>query len=322
MMQTYTIVIRTLGTAGDKFREELVSITKQTVQPDEVRIYIAEGYTRPDFTIGKEKYLWVKKGMMAQRLLPYDDIDSDCIMMLDDDVCLAPDSAERMLVAMEQYGADCVVADIFKNQDMSALMKLYAAATNLVFPHYSNKWAFKIRRNGSFSYNNKPTKSFYWSQSGCGPASVWRKFVYRELCLSDELWLDGMDFAYGEDALEFYKLYRNGYKLGVLYDSGMKNLSAGSASSAFHNSPNYFYTRTKAMFCIWWRSCFMPSDDKVITVLAFILKIVWLFVVMCVTTIALRNIHVVSNYLRGLKDGWHYVHSYEYKSIPSYLISR
>jgi hypothetical protein len=143
---------------------------------------------------------------------------------------------------MEQYGADCVGADIFKNQDVSMFMKFYTAATNLVFPHYSNKWAFKIHRNGSFSYNNNPTRSFYLSQSSCGPASVWRKLVYRKLRLSDELWLDGMDYAYGEDALEFYKLYRNGYKLGVLYDSGIKNLSAGSASSAFHKSPNYFYT--------------------------------------------------------------------------------
>jgi GT2 family glycosyltransferase len=321
-MLTYSIVIRTLGTAGDKFREELVSITKQTVQPDEVRVYIAEGYDRPNFTIGRETYYWTKKGMMAQRLLPYDDIESDCIMMLDDDVCLARDSAERMLSAMEQYDADCVGADIFKNQDMSMFMKFYAAATNLVFPHYSKKWAFKINRNGSFSYNNNPTKSFYWSQSCGGPASVWRKSVYKNLHMSDESWMDDMGFAYGDDALEFYKIYRNGYKLGVLYDSGIKNLSAGSASSAFHKSPNYFYTRTKAMFCIWWRSCFMPSDDKVITAFAFMFKIVWMFFVMCATTIILCNVHVVPNYLRGLRDGWRYVHSDEFKSLPSYLISR
>jgi GT2 family glycosyltransferase len=321
-MLTYSIVIRTLGTAGDKFREELVSITKQTVQPDEVRVYIAEGYDRPNFTIGRETYHWTKKGMMAQRLLPYDDIDSDCIMMLDDDVCLAPDSAERMLSAMEQYGADCVGADIFKNHDMSAFMKFYAAATNLVFPHYSKKWAFKIHRNGSFSYNNNPTKSFYWSQSCCGAVTVWKRNAYQELKMLDELWLDDMEFAYGDDMLESYKIYKNTYRLGVLFDLDIKHLNAETSKKNFCNNSQRIYIRTKAMFCIWWRSCFMPSDDKEITAVAFLLKTVCMFFVMCATTIILCNAYVVPNYLHGLRDGWRYVHSDEFKSLPSYLISR
>ena len=86
---TYSIAIRTLGTSGDKFIKELRSIVSQTVQPEKVVVYIAEGYSRPEVTVGKEEYVWVKKGMMTQRALPYDEISSDCILMLDDDVRLA-----------------------------------------------------------------------------------------------------------------------------------------------------------------------------------------------------------------------------------------
>ena len=71
-MLTYSIAIRTLGTAGEKFLAELRSIASQTVQPEKVVVYIAEGYSRPGFTVGKEEYVWVKKGMMSQRVLPYD----------------------------------------------------------------------------------------------------------------------------------------------------------------------------------------------------------------------------------------------------------
>ena len=63
-MTKYSIAIRTLGTSGEKFVRELESIKRQTVQPEKVVIYIAEGYKRPDYTIGKEEYVWVKKGMM------------------------------------------------------------------------------------------------------------------------------------------------------------------------------------------------------------------------------------------------------------------
>ena len=99
MSLTYSIAIRTLGTAGEKFRRELQSIAAQTVQPEKVVVYIAKGYPRPEFTVGREEYVWVAKGMHSQRALRYDEITSDCILMLDDDVLLAPDRAEKMLKA-------------------------------------------------------------------------------------------------------------------------------------------------------------------------------------------------------------------------------
>ena len=73
---------------GEKFRKELESICTQTVQPERVLVYIAEGYPRPEFTVGKEEYVWVSKGMISQRVFKYDDVSSDCIMILDDDVQL------------------------------------------------------------------------------------------------------------------------------------------------------------------------------------------------------------------------------------------
>ena len=71
----YIVVIRTLGTAGDKYQQLLDSLNKQTIQPSKILVYIAEGYSIPKETIGKEQYIYVKKGMVAQRALPYDEVD-------------------------------------------------------------------------------------------------------------------------------------------------------------------------------------------------------------------------------------------------------
>lgn len=57
----YTAVIRTLGTAGDKYQILLDSLNKQTIQPSKILVYIAEGYAIPKETIGKEQYIYVKK---------------------------------------------------------------------------------------------------------------------------------------------------------------------------------------------------------------------------------------------------------------------
>ena len=320
---TYSIAIRTLGTAGDKFRTELESICSQTVQPERVIVYIADGYERPDFTAGKEEYVWVKKGMMSQRILPYDEITSDCIFMLDDDVLLAPDSAEKMLLAMMEHHADCVGADVFQNHRMPLKTKVYAALANLVFPHGDRTWAFKIRRNGSFSYNVRPTSDFHWSQSCGGPAMLWRKDALLNIHLEDERWLDRLGFAYGDDQLETYKLHANHGRLGVLYDAGITNLDAQSASDAFKKGPEYFYTRTKAMFMVWWRTCYKNGKDtawsRLLAGIAFSLKALWLVPVMTVAAIVKRNTRILSSYFRGLRDGWKVVHTPEFQALPPYI---
>ena len=320
---TYSIAIRTLGTAGEKFHKELESICTQTVQPERVVIYIAEGYKRPNFTIGKEEYVWVTKGMMSQRVLPYDEITSDCILMLDDDVLLAPDSAEKMLQALAKNGADCVGADVFQNHRMPLKTKVYAALTNLVFPHWCQKWAFKIRRNGSFSYNVRLKRDFYWSQSCGGPAMLWRKEALLKIHLEDELWLDKLGFAYGDDQLETYKLHVNSGRLGVLYDAGITNLDAQSSSGSFRKSAEHIYIRTKASLMTWWRMRYKNGKDtacsRALASIAFGLKSAWLFLVMCVAALIKWDRRYLTSYCRGLRDGRKEVHSPDFQNLPPYI---
>ena len=320
---SYSIAIRTLGTAGEKFRKELESICAQTVQPERVVVYIAEEYDRPDITVGKEEYVWVPKGMMSQRVLPYDEITSNCILMLDDDVLLAPDSAEKMLRAMAKHNADCVGADVFQNHRMPLTTKVFAAWTNLVFPHWSQKWAFKIRRNGSFSYNARPKRDFYWSQSCGGPTMLWRKDALLKIHLEDELWLDKLGFAYGDDQLETYKLHANHGRLGVLYDAGITNLDAQSSSGAFRKSAEHIYIRTKASLMTWWRMCYKNGKDtscsRALASVAFGFKSAWLFLVMCVAALIKWDCHYLTSYCKGLRDGLKEVHSLEFQALPPYI---
>lgn len=317
-MLTYSIAIRTLGTGGEKYLEELRSITQQTVQPERVVVYIAKGYERPKEQIGNEEYVWVQKGMIAQRALRYDEISSDCILLLDDDVLLAPDSAERLLRAMEENKADCVGADTFRNQDMSFRGKVFAAMTNLVFPRRDDGWAFKIHRNGSFSYNNHPQSKFYLSQSCAGPCSMWRKAAFSKMHLEDELWAEREGFWYGEDVLLFYKLYLNGGRLGILYDSGVQHLDGKTASGTHRNNTKKYYIRAKASAIIWHRMVWNIRKDW-LTALSFALKQVWLLLINCVAGIMLLTPQIPVLFLQGLRDAYRYCKSEEYQSLPPFV---
>lgn len=322
---TYSVAIRTLGTAGDKFRQELESIKNQTIQPDKVIVYIAEGYPRPDFQIGKEKYIWVKKGMMIQRLLPYDEFDNNLILFLDDDVELATDSVERMIMTLEENHLDAIGADVFQNFKMSFGLKLYSTLVNLVTPHFSNKWAFRIKGNGSFSYNNNPHKDLYPSQSCAGPAWMIKKSVYSKLRYQDELWLESFGFPYCEDQLETYKIYKNGFKLGVLYNSGIHNLDAGTESVNYHKDKNKIYIRTKSIFAIWWRTIFLTSNstsEKILSAICFFSKILYSIFPIFIFSLRSFSVYPISQFFKGNIDAWKLVHSSEFKSLPPYVIEK
>lgn len=320
----YSIAIRTLGKSGNMFVRELESIKHQTLQPEKVIIYIAEGHERPDYTIGIEEYVWVKKGMVAQRALSYDEIDSPLLMLLDDDVELAPDSAERLIGAMQEYHLDCIAAETMHDHRRPLAIRVYAAFTNLVFPHWSNKWAFKFHNNGSFSYNQHITKDIYLSQSAAGPASLWKKQVLLDLHIEHELWMDRFGFAYGDDGLTFNKLYKNGYRLGVHYNCGVDNLDARSSSALFQQNDRKFYTRSMASLMIWYRSCYnldgMSLFKKVLAALSFTFKAIWLLPVHVLSALYLRSPKVFSYYVLGIMDGMKVIHSPEFKQIPNYIL--
>lgn len=320
----YSVAIRTLGTSGEKFVRELESIKRQTVQPEKVVIYIAEGYKRPDYTIGKEEYVWVKKGMMRQRVLRYDEIETPLVMLLDDDVELSPDSAEKMIKAMQDYNLDCIAAVTFRNYLIPVSKKIYIAFTNLVLPHWSKTWSVKIHSNGSFSYNNHPVKDVYLSQSASGPAALWKKQVFRLMHFEDELWLDNLRFAFGEDLLMFNKLFKNGYRLGNHYSCGIKHLNAQSSSSDYKKNLLRFHTRSMASMLIWHRMCYnfdgLDWWSKLWAGFNFAIKIFWLLLVHIVSSILFRSPRVLSNYVRGLFDGYKFIQSDEYRRIPNYRL--
>ncbi len=323
-LPSYSIAIRTLGTSGEKFERELKSIKQQTIKPEKVVVYIAKGYKKPNFSINIEEYVEVEKGMMRQRALKYDEINSDYILMLDDDVELSPNSSELMLKAIIENNVQCVAADTFKNHLMPLSAKIYNIFVNLTFPHFRNDFAFIIRKNSSFSYINNPQKSFYYSQSAAGPASLWNKKTFLNLHLEHELWIERMGFNYGEDSLLFNKLYKNGYKLGIIFNSGIKHLDGGTSSSIFKSNLKRYYTRSFASISIWHRCCYnlkkISLHNKLASLFFFILKVIWLGLINLLASIILIKPKIFLYYILGIRDGIRFIKSTEYKSLPNYIL--
>lgn len=321
---SYSVAIRTLGKAGEKYQQELNSIIRQTIPPKRIFVYIAEGYELPSETIGIEEYIYVKKGMLAQRAQSYEEIDTEYVLFLDDDVFLPDDAVEKMFKGLFEMDGDCIAADTFPMRDASWKTKIYSLIVNWVSPRPNDQWAFKIRRNMAFSYNNSPKRDVYLSQSAAGPASLWKIKKFKSMHLEDELWLEQWGFAYLEDYLLYNKLYANGGKLLVHYKSGIIHLDAKSDRQNYDKSGTKFLLRAKVRFILWWRTSYNRSDNDLLesccSVVLFSARLIWELGLHLIYSVFKCTTSPIISFIQGTLSGYKYVLSDEYKQIPNYIL--
>ncbi len=323
-MFKYSIAIRTLARNPDTLRQELVSIKMQSIKPEKVVIYIAEGCPIPDFRICEEGYVVTQKGMLSQRALDYEEIDTPLLLLLDDDVLLAPDSVEKMIDGLTSDGYDCLGADVFEIHKMSLGSRLYAALSNITLPHFDTSFAIKIKDHGSFSYLTHPTRPVVDSQSASGPCSLWRKDALLSIRLKDEQWIDSMGYPFNEDTLLFYKLYCNGGKLGFMYDSGVVHLDGRTSSESYHKDKKRFLIRAKTQYILWHRMIYIPSNHSIKRmrcVLAFLTKSLCMIPVHIAASIRFRDIKIPILFIKGIIEGISYTNSQEYKALKPYVFN-
>ena len=321
-MKSYSVAIRTLGLSVDTLRKELVSLHNQTIAPDSIDIYIAQNYAIPDFRIGIEQYHYVPKGMVAQRALLYDNVSSDYLLLLDDDVELAPDSVERLIAIADANSADCVAADTFQTHNMSFKSKARAAIVNFSLPRFNQRWAVTVRPDDSFSYINKPCKVCYPTQSAAGPAALWRTESFRNMHFEDEVWLDHLGFAYGDDGLEFFKLYLNGGRLFMAFETGVVNLNAKTSSANFQRSSERFRIMAKSNICRWHRMHYSHKSlfGKAVALSMMSYKVLYQLLILSIVSIK-KNMRIAPKmFCIGVSEGIKLLRSDEYKSLPTYKL--
>lgn len=317
---TYSVAIRTLGKGGEVFRRELEQLHNQTLPPSQILIYIAEGYEIPNFRVGREQYVYVPKGMMSQRLRKYPKITDPIILFLDDDVNLEPDSAERLITHMQVYGLDAISADTFHNHTMGVSSKAMAALSNWIFPHCDQQYAILLNRWGTFSYLCNVKKDVYLSHSCAGPSLMCRKEVFEYLNFEDELWLQNIGFAYGDDQLISYKFHANGYRLGIDYNCGITHLDSRTSSKAYKNSKNRFYIRAFANYTIWHRTIYNIRPRRWLSKSLFWIKQLFTYPFIALGALKYGDPQGALQYIRGLLDASRYVQKAEYISLSPYVI--
>ena len=315
MSFSYSVAIRTLGTAGEKFQRLLDSLSMQTIAPEGIYVYIAEGYPLPKETINKEKYIYVKKGMLAQRALEYHEIDSEYILFTDDDLVLPPNAVELMSTLLFKYSGDVISPDIFNNAKRGHLSELLMTLSGRMRPRRDDgRWGYKVMANGGYSYNKSPKNEVYESQTNAGACFLCKKNVFQSICLENELWVDRMPYPIGEDQITYYKMFKKGLKVLTYYNHNIIHLDGGnnltSEKEKIRLHGDLFF---KIVF--WHRFIFKPDNSYISKAVDCLAIGYYLLFSIFISTIKFR-FDILAIKLRAMKDGVNFIQSDEYKNLP------
>ena len=272
-LSTYSVAIRTLGKAGEKFERMIRSLELQTIPPERILVYIAEGYPIPQ-KVGCEEYVSVPKGMVHQRALPYEEVESEYLLLCDDDMLFEQDSVERLFEGLRRCGGDAISPNVYFNHRWDMKEKLIQSVFHGLYPSLFTRYAFRVRRSGYFSYRLHP-REVMETQCFAGGCILLKKTDFLSISLQDENWMDINGYPLGEDLVFAYKLHCSGFKVLVHSGSGISHQDAGSSHETDRDAD---YEKSLFMrYAIWYRCLYSPAGllGKPLCLTAFYGR--WLF---------------------------------------------
>ena len=241
-MFNYSIVIRTLGNTGEKYRQMLQAIECQTVKPCEIVVVIPDGYTL-DHQIGNERVIYSKKGMVSQRAVGIMEAKGDYLLVLDDDLDFPADFAEQMHSHLQARQLDCVLAfgggiptggmavaekPTDKKRLKQCIKRLHVAFTGQAFySQRKSKWFDTIASTGGHRTYVNCEEGL--CQTGAFACFFIKASKAKDVHFEEELWLEQgsiSSYAAYDDAVFYYKLYLQGGKIAYTHNTDFLHLDA------------------------------------------------------------------------------------------------
>lgn len=315
-MIEYSIVIRTLGTAGEKYLALLNSIKKLNIQPKEILVVLPEGYDPPKERLGYEKFIYSPKGMVAQRVFGGQAAQSKYILFLDDDVMFETNFIEKLSYPIEAGLCEITVPKPLLLPPKKGIVKFVTSITmSAVSVKYNKGFFTRILRSGGWTYSryNIENKKYLYTHSASGCCCLCSNKAFKNINFIDDLWLQETRYALWDDQVMFYKFWKKGLKVMCVPDADIEHLDAGGNSEGRAKDAAYANGRNKVIF--WYK--YIYKDEKFIFYRALDKMCLFyhLYSNILFSWIAdfrkSKQCKTASSYLKGVKEGFRFIHENE-----------
>lgn len=321
----YSVLIRTTGHAGKKYQALLTSISTLDPQPKEVIVVLPEGSDLPHERLGWERFFFAPIGMVSQRVAGAGLCKTQYALFCDDDISFDSDFVQQLYAPLREGFASFSVAPLYSflpNKGPMAILCTLMASAMPALLHKKNRYISILKSTG-YSYNRKldvSANTNYETQSApwcCFFADI---SAFCTLQLEKEVWLDAHGYAALDDQTMFYKAFLMGLKTVAVPHSSYVHLDA--KTSALSGKPTALYSSTFNRVIFWHRFLYSrqkTSYSKLCTRLAFYYWILcaqlWNLISVLRRKLTPEDFHTLTN---GLSDGWKYLDSAEYSSLPPF----
>lgn len=318
----YSVIIRTIGKAGEKYQNLLNSIAALVPQPKEVIVVLPEGYEEPAEKLGWETFYYSQKGMVAQRMYGVAQCKTPYALILDDDISFGPDFVQKLhepiALGVAELSSGPLYSFLPEKGIRAAVNTLSGAASPTIF--HKDRYVSVLRTAG-YSYNRhlRPEKKrFYQSQSLAGTCFYADVSKLRSIGFEKESWVDANGYSAYEDQTMFYKAWLRGIRTVVVADAYYVHQDA--KTSTRNNKPIVTRCLIINRIIFWHRFIYCIEKTpfaKAWARLAFVYRMAWLRVWAYIDLARGRNTNDdVTFILQACKDGWAYTKSAAYLSLP------
>ena len=323
----YSVAIRTLGTAGEKYEKLIRSVERQTIQPERIIVVLPEGFTPPAAILGNEEFVFSDKGMVPQRLKALEHLDDGYVLFCDDDVELIPQFVERLSDALVNHGFSAAAGPLlsfFPPKGLISFLGSVVGEASVMIRGRKDTYV-RILGTGGFSYNRSidlEHHRIYNTESMAGTCFMAEVKAMKECRMTDEMWLEKYGFAAWEDRAMISKLIVNDRRACIVSDAEYEHNDGKTSVKKLRLEP--VFARGFNHYIYWHRFLYLTAKSGFRRAwLSFCIRY---YKVMFNLYFTLRILAKQSQkeerkaWNDGFNTGKEYVKTEEYKSIPHPIV--
>lgn len=315
---SYSVAIRTLGTAGEKYKKLLDSIRNQTIPPEKIIVVLPHGYEPPKYQLGIEEFVFCEKSMIKQRLEAIKYISSKYILFCDDDIEFDSHFVSKLSEPLISGQYDCSAGPLLDFFPKHMLSSLLGGACVMVHGRKDNY--VRILKTGGWSYNysiDTNKNRIYKTESLPWTCFLINKEVITNIKFEEEVWADKSGYASFEDRIFFYKLIKNNYRVCVVSDAKYYHNDGKASTRELKLEPIYAGSFNHYVF--WHRFIYKLSSNCIEKLMAKICINYYIFMSrvysFCLYKSKRYGKEVCMVKKKGFDDAKKFVRSQEYKSL-------
>lgn len=316
----YSVIIRTTGKAGEKYKRLLNAIDALEPKPREVIVVLPEGYGLPEEQLGWETFYFCTKGMVVQRMTGIQLCKTPFALVCDDDVSFGSDFVQKLYFPIRDGVASLSAGPLYSFLP-SGVSAIVDSITGAAVPTIWNKNRYcTVLKTTGYSYNRNLSKmkSFYETQSAAWTCFFADIEALRSIHFEDELWLDQHGYSALDDQTMFYKAWLRGHKTVIVPEAKYVHLD-GKTSTRNNKQPVLFASCFNRVV-FWHRYVFSLQNNlhgRIWSKLAFGYRLLWIYLYDCMDLARKRLTPEEFAVKRdGVRQGWNYIKSEEYRNLP------